>query len=229
MVSHRSKVALAALGGAALIAVPVIAQRKADSGPVARYDMRAGTLSGFAAMGGGMGGGMGMMFGGGGGDKLQHELYLRLGSSQTPAKGGPKADHFMPPNAKLGKSVALVTPREEREPEGFPEGQKPKGRLLVFWGCGEHAPKGQPVIIDFAKLAAGQVPPGLLRSTGSHAFDVSGRLQMLGLQQIFHDVVTGLVHIGVDAVGRQVPGFDSETHADIATDLPKPHRLSLKT
>ncbi len=161
MVSHRSKIALAALGSAALIAVPVIAQRKADSGPVARYDMRAGTLSGFAAMGGGMGGGMGMMFGGGGGDKLQHELYLRLGSSQAPAKGGPKADHFMPPNAKLGKSVALVTPREEREPEGFPEGQKPKGRLLVFWGCGEHAPKGQPVIIDFAKLAAGQVPPGL--------------------------------------------------------------------
>ncbi len=33
--------------------------------------------------------------------------------------------------------------------------------MLIYWGCGEHAPKGQPVVIDFAKLSAGQVPPGL--------------------------------------------------------------------
>jgi len=104
-----------------------------------------------------------MLFGGG--NRVQHELYLRLGSSQTPAKGGPKADHFMPAGAKLGKSVALVTPQAEKAPEDFPPGQKPKGRLLVFWGCGEHAPKGQPVVIDFAKLAAGQVPPGLWTTT----------------------------------------------------------------
>jgi hypothetical protein len=37
----------------------------------------------------------------------------------------------------------------------------PKGRLLLFWGCGEHAPAGQPVVIDFAKMAKGQVPPNL--------------------------------------------------------------------
>jgi hypothetical protein len=43
--------------------------------------------------------------------------------------------------------------------------EKPKGRLLMFWGCGEHAPKGQPVVIDFAKLAAGQAPPGLWSTT----------------------------------------------------------------
>jgi len=101
-----------------------------------------------------------MMMGGGGGNNIQHELYLRLGSSQSPSKGGPKADHFMPPNAKLGKSVALVTPREERV-TGDELPDKPKGRLLIFWGCGEHAPRGQPVIIDFARVAAGQAPPGL--------------------------------------------------------------------
>ena len=37
----------------------------------------------------------------------------------------------------------------------------PRGRLLLFWGCGERAPAGQPVILDFAKLARGEVPPGL--------------------------------------------------------------------
>ncbi len=139
---------------------PLLAQNAA-SGPVARYDMRAGTVSGMGAMGGGMGGAMGMMFGGGG-NKVQHELYLRIGSAQSPAKGNPKADHFMPPNARLGKSVALVTPREEKVPDMMPE--KPKGRLLIFWGCGERVGKGQPVVIDFAKVAAGQMPPGVWNS-----------------------------------------------------------------
>lgn len=153
---------------AALVAIPLLAQQRPASGPVARYDMRAGTIAGMGAMGqGGMG--MAAMFGGGGGgNSIQHELLLRLGSSNAAAPGAPKADHFMPPVAKLGKSVALVTPREERGPgdelPGRP-GEKPKGRMLIFWGCGEHAPRGQPVIIDFSKLAAGQVPPGLWTST----------------------------------------------------------------
>ena len=156
------------IGIVTLAAIPLLAQRRPASGPVARYDMRAGTVSGFAAMGGGMGGAMSMAFGGGG-DKVQHELLLRLGSSQSPSGGAPKADHFMPAGAKLGKSVALVTPVQERGPAdqlpGQRDGQKPSGRLLVFWGCGEHAPKGQPVVIDFAKLSAGQMPPGLWSAT----------------------------------------------------------------
>lgn len=164
MRAKRNLVVFASLAVTAAIALPVLAQRGPTSGPVARYDMRAGTVSGMAAMGGGMGGAMGMMLGRGG-SRTQHELYLRLGSGRGPEKGAPKADHFMPPSAKLGKSVALVTPQDERVPEGFPEGRRPKGRLLVFWGCGEHAPKGQPVVIDFAKLAAGQAPAGLWTST----------------------------------------------------------------
>ncbi|MBC2667259.1 hypothetical protein H7F51_17205 [Novosphingobium flavum] len=151
-----------AVGAAAAIAIPIIAQQPPTTGPIARYDMRASTVSGMAAMGGGRPNPMAMMMGGRG-DNVQHELYLRLGSSQA-ASGPPQAQHFMPPGAQLGNSVQLVTPREEPAPDEF-RGQRPKGRMLIYWGCGEHAPAGQPVIIDFSKLAAGQVPPGLWSST----------------------------------------------------------------
>jgi hypothetical protein len=32
--------------------------------------------------------------------------------------------------------------------------------MLIYWGCGEHVSAGQPTVIDFSRLAAGQVPPG---------------------------------------------------------------------
>ncbi len=152
---------------AAITGGALIAQQKPASGPIARYDMRAGTVTGVGAMGRGAGAGMAMVFGGGGGgNAAQHELYLRLGSSRPADNGTPRADHFMPPPAKLGKSVPLITPRVETGPiDEIPGDRKPTGRLLIFWGCGEHAPKGQPVIIDFARLAAGQMPPGLWSST----------------------------------------------------------------
>ncbi len=156
------KLVLCLAGGAAAIAaaIPLLAQQRPASGPVARYDMRAGTTSG---MGAGQMNPMAMMMGGGRGNNVQHELYLRLGSSTAPADGGAKADHFMPPTAKLGRSVALTTPVQERAPDELPE--KPRGRLLLYWGCGERAGAGQPVIIDFARLAAGQMPPGLWSTT----------------------------------------------------------------
>lgn len=163
MVMRRKALIGVSLGVAVLGAIPLLAQQGPASGPIARYDVRAGTVSGMGAMGRGMGAAMGMMFGGGRGDNVQHELLLRLGSSQAAIKGAPKADHFMPPVAKLGKYVTLTTPREEKMVDELP--QRPKGRMLVFWGCGEHAPKGQPVIIDFAKMAAGQIPPGLWTTT----------------------------------------------------------------
>src|SRR3546814_14080993 len=46
--------------------------------------------------------------------------------------------------------------------DGF---ERPKGRMLLFWGCGAKPGPGQPVVIDFSKLAAGQMPPNLFTST----------------------------------------------------------------
>ncbi len=155
------------LAGTAIAAGAGIVGAQVATAPVARYEMRAGTTSGFGAGmagGGGVGSALGMAFGGGG-NKAQHELWLDLGSSRAPTGGPAKADHFMPAGAKLGASVALRTPVQGKpgpvEKLGERDFQRPKGRMLIFWGCGEHVGPGQPVVIDFAKIAAGQMPPGL--------------------------------------------------------------------
>ena len=171
----NSKVRIVGAAGAAIGATTLwwtggLLAQSASSAPV-RYEMRAGTTTGLAGMGSGMGAAMAAMFGRGGGQP-QHELLLRLGSDRVPT-GAPKADHFMPVGMKLGKSVPLVTPKAAPTPrETYAPGQfeRPKGRMLIYWGCGEHAPKGQPVVIDFSKMAAGQVPPGLF--TGSVPVDL---------------------------------------------------------
>src|SRR5690606_13284379 len=48
------------------------------------------------------------------------------------------------------------------EPREIPQAtQLPTGKLYLFWGCGERAGPGQPVVIDFSKLARGEIPGNL--------------------------------------------------------------------
>jgi len=166
------RVALAGAGVAAIVlGAGALSAQHAASGPKARYQMDVATTSGFGGMGAMGGRGMNpmaMMFGGGrGGSSVQHTLLLRLGSTLAPTGGDPQANHFMPAGADLGASVPLVTPQHVTTPEqpeapgAPPDFQRPKGRMLIFWGCGAHAGPGQPVVIDFSKLAAGQMPPHL--------------------------------------------------------------------
>ncbi|MBU1378842.1 MAG: hypothetical protein KKE02_20620 [Alphaproteobacteria bacterium] len=161
---------LALVAGAATIATSAFAQQKV-TGPVAVYWMSAQTQTGFGM--GGMGGGkpdagamMKMMMGGGGGGASK-TLQLDLGSSQTNA--APAADHLPPGGLQVGPKLPLLTPKpttgvREETPERYvpEEYQKPKGRMLIFWGCGERARPGQPYVIDFAKMAAGQQNPANL-------------------------------------------------------------------
>lgn len=157
----------AALGAAAMVALaayPALTQQRSEP-PIARYTMDVGTISGFAAMAAGGGNPLAAMRGG----SAAHELHLRLGSTRT--AGSPSADHFMPAGAGLGTSVPLVTPVSqpslpEREPREMPQSmQMPTGKLYLFWGCGEKAGPGQPVIIDFAKLARGEMPGNLFATS----------------------------------------------------------------
>lgn len=144
--------------GALLLASASSAQK--TTGPKARYEMDVQTMSGMG-MGGMMGGGLGGIFGGGGDN---HMIDLRLTSTVAAPQQPEKGDHFFLPAAKMGKSVPLLgdtpgttqpTPRDY-DRGGMPE--KPKGRILMFWGCHETAPKGQPFIIDFSKMPTAKMP-----------------------------------------------------------------------
>ena len=144
---------------AVIISVPGSAQK--TTGPKATYAMDVSTMSGMG-MGAMMGGGLGGLLGGGGDN---YTLDLRL-KSTLPAPQPEKGDHFFLPIAKMGKSVPLLgdvagkTVRTERDNDPS-RIDKPKGRLLMFWGCNTKAPKGQPFIIDFAKMPTAQMPANM--------------------------------------------------------------------
>ncbi|MGL4543787.1 MAG: hypothetical protein ACRCUI_14885 [Polymorphobacter sp.] len=161
---------LRSLFALALVAplVPAVAAEQTVVPPKARYWMSATTASGMSMGAAGNAGGMGqadmmkMAMGGGGAHKL---LDLDLGSTLAPGGGGPKADALIPPGMNMGPRLPLTTPvaqpaarTPDREDDDF---ERPKGKLLLFWGCSEKARPGQPVVIDFAAMAAGQVPANL--------------------------------------------------------------------
>lgn len=175
--------ALAVLVALVFAAAAFGQQQQVVKPPIAVYWVSAATTSGMGAAGGGAAGMMSMMLGGGGG--AQRTLDLRLGSTQA-AAGAPQAQHDIPPGLKMGPMLPLVTPTRapaapapERDLPGQME--QPKGRLLIYWGCGEKAGPGQPVVIDFANVAAGQRPPNLVsRRVATPAGPMFGRSRTYG-------------------------------------------------
>src|SRR5688572_1544140 len=146
-----------------LAPVAAFAQQQVVKPPIAQYWMSVETAAGMSMPG--MGGVLGSMMGGpaAGGRRMA----LQLGSQQGPS-GAPKADHLIPPGLNMGEALPLVTPqrapapRAERQ-DGMPGTmEKPRGRMLIYWGCGENVRPGQPVVIDFAKVAEGQTPPNMV-------------------------------------------------------------------
>lgn len=155
----------AAVAGTAAAAPP--ATRQVVTGPVATYWMSAQTLSGMSFGGGGQRPTMASMMGMGRGDNVSKSLMLQLGSARKPT-GEASAEHLPPPVLRAGASLPLLTPKPQQQPRattreepGMPETyEKPKGRMLIYWGCGERARPGQPLVFDFEKMASGQIPPG---------------------------------------------------------------------
>ncbi len=99
-------------------------------------------------------------------------LDLALYTRQKPA--GTSGNHAIPPGQNMGASLPLE-PVPKPQPGGTApdtkpedvERQKPKGRLLLYWGCGEAVRPGQPKILDmatagpmdFAKFFVGRYAP----------------------------------------------------------------------
>jgi hypothetical protein len=164
------------LAGASLVALAggatALAQARGGGTGPAVYWMSADTASGMAAMAAGMGQGgrpsagavMGQMFGGGRGGRASYvrNLTLQLGSPRR-AAGPPSAEHVPPPGLQAGQVLPLVTPAAAPRATGpaqiWGQMERPRGRMLIYWGCGERARPGQPAVIDFASMAAGRMPP----------------------------------------------------------------------
>jgi len=137
----------------AALASPLAAQTQQVKPPIAVYWMSVETNAG---MGGMPGMGAFMPAGMQGGKRMK----LDLGSSQN-ASGSPRGAHTIPPTLAMGSSLPLLTPegqraqasRTDEQPDTF---ERPQGRMLIYWGCGEAIRAGQPVVVDFAKMGTAE-------------------------------------------------------------------------
>lgn len=163
-----------AFAGVAALSIAVAslasAQPRPAGGGTANYWMSAETVSGMAAMSQanqGRGGALNAMLGRGAtsGPAYVHNLNLQLGSPRRPA-GPPAAEHLPPAGLNAGPSLPLLTPETRPTPaatQPFPGNGDggARGRLLIYWGCGDRVRAGQPVEIDLSRIGQGQMPPGL--------------------------------------------------------------------
>ena len=162
-------------------AAPVAAQNQVVKPPIAQYWVSVETAAGMTMPGMGATGSVvpGMT---GGAAQGGRRMALQLGSQQVPA-GPPRADHAIPAGMNMGPALPLLTPERAAAPRGGGEPggmEQPKGRMLIYWGCGESVRPGQPVVIDYAKLAQGQAPGMAARRVSAPAAPAPGRNRTYG-------------------------------------------------
>ena len=74
---------------------------------------------------------------------------------------GVEASQQIPSGMRMGESLPLLPPPpqaapRETEPTDLPDEvrrEPPRGRILIYWGCSEAVPSGQPRVIDLARAA----------------------------------------------------------------------------
>jgi len=109
------------------------------------------------------------------------KLHLQLNSPRS-LPPDPNATHDIPPGQNMGKTLPLLIPvhekaaperytREERE-EKF---EKPKFRMLIYWGCSEEVRPGQPVVIDTEKMNPEDFGKAFSGRTGTRQYPPSER------------------------------------------------------
>ena len=140
---------------ATLVSAAAHAQTQVTKPPISTYgvDVETRTMS-IPGMPSGGGGLAGMMMPGGMGGGPQKSLWLGLRSSHK-ASGAPEAQHQIPPGMAMGPALPLLAPPpttrgETYDDEKLPE--KPKARMLIYWGCGDAIRAGQPRVADTEKM-----------------------------------------------------------------------------
>ncbi len=140
--------------------------------PVAQAWIDVATFAGMGMPVGGAGGSpMGMLGGMFGGAGAKNEFLntrsalpgrwvdVTLYTSRNPNLA--EALQAVPAGTKLAPTLKLVSPEQGKPPPPDDdqrhepiEYERPKGRMLLYWGCGEAVRPGQPRVLDFATLSA---------------------------------------------------------------------------
>ena len=152
-----------------LLAAPAAAVAQQATPPEAQAWVDVATFSGMGMpMGGAPGmGGLGGMFGGrgaGGGNSFGNTRSMSAGrwvDVTVRARANPNLDAAQQavPEAFLSPALELRTPtnappapvNDDEEVKQEPE--RPKGRMLLYWGCGPTVRAGQPRVLDMATAA----------------------------------------------------------------------------
>lgn len=138
----------------ALMSACAIGAHAQSRGPAAQYWVDLSTTSSsLPGMGGGglLGGIMGASMGGGSGKTLDAELQVRARPS------GVEASHAIPAAMDMGSALPLLPVRPVQTSNGptrhehSTEHEKPKGRILLYWGCGDTIRPGQPKVLDLSR------------------------------------------------------------------------------
>lgn len=158
-----------------------LAAEKEKKKPIAQYWMNVetqnSTIPGMSSqeMGGLEGMIMGKMTGMGGARK---NLILQL-SSPKATPPDPEATHDIPPGQKMGNTLPLLIPEKAkpvREDEAEePTYEKPKFRMLMYWGCSETVRQGQPKVIDTEKMSMVEFGRAMAARTGSRQYPPAAR------------------------------------------------------
>jgi hypothetical protein len=186
---------------AALACAPLLAQ--AQTPPTQLWvDLSTSTMTGMPEfMQGGVGGVISGLFGGkgGGGSQVYGHAsgrFIQQGSQPglsgafppnrvidlalyNPRKPGAEAALFIPLTMGMGEQLPLVPPSPSFKEAGEAPAEMPeiKGRILIYWGCGEAVRAGQPKVINLSNnpavwagaLAGRMVPERAARVGAQHA------------------------------------------------------------
>jgi hypothetical protein len=167
---HAPTAAQSVLTAAALLTCSAaVAQTQVVKTPVAQYWMDVATISmagmddlpDMGALGGMMGGMTGMpgmggvSFGATRGMMPGRWLDLAVSTQRKPA--GTEAVQTIPPGQAMGPSLTLLPVKAQAQTSSQQGGsvdevpERPKGRILFYWGCSDSVRPGQPRVLDFAK------------------------------------------------------------------------------
>lgn len=145
------------------------AQAGKSKPPVAQAWLDVATYSGMAMMG--MGGTMNPMamlggaFGGGGRNNFGNTmagkggswLDVTLSTRNNPSLA--EATQSVPAGSKLAPELKLVSPKTQKAPPSTEdevireEFEPPKGKIYLYWGCGDTVRPGQPKVLDMSKAS----------------------------------------------------------------------------